>query len=395
VGIQGGDAARATVVLPQEGEYLFRLTVTDAAGLSATDEVRVVAGAASGPEPTPAYGSLAVVAAPVPAGAVRVKYQLTAADLDTLRGDLHIAADQTASAVIEQVRPGPDRWIEVYVYESDGRMERLGGTAVEVREGERVELRIELAPLARAVGQLDIEGVIQPLPGDVGAGDWALSLDGDGDFMRIGPDPGLVFDPASEEYTVEMWLAVEAIPAEDGGWQAVVNPAGQAAAAPFALEIRNNGAAAALYGRSHNHEQDEVAVGPIQTMVPVHAALVFRNGFVLSYWNGRLTSSVERRGGQVVAPGEYLVGAATGVAGEPAHFLRGQVDELRLWRRALSREEIRTGMAGGLGGTEPGLVGYWGFESLTGEGLVPDLSGHGLDGALAGDAHLAPPLVPR
>lgn len=42
----------------------------------------------------------------------------------------------------------------------------------------------------------------------------------------------------------------------------------------------------------------------------------------------------------------------------------------------------------GLTGAEDGLKGYWSLEGLTAAGLVPDLTGHGSDGALVFDAHL-------
>lgn len=54
-----------------------------------------------------------------------------------------------------------------------------------------------------------------------------------------------------------------------------------------------------------------------------------------------------------------------------------QMDELRLWNRALAGSEIRTGMSGPLTGSEPGLAAYYNFNDT-----VKDITGHGNDGLL-------------
>ena len=41
-----------------------------------------------------------------------------------------------------------------------------------------------------------------------------------------------------------------------------------------------------------------------------------------------------------------------------------------------------------LTGNESGLVGYWDFDGLDDDGLVPDLSGNENHGTLVGDANL-------
>lgn len=58
-------------------------------------------------------------------------------------------------------------------------------------------------------------------------------------------------------------------------------------------------------------------------------------------------------------------------------------------RPTLSAEDIQANMGIELTGTEPGLVGYWNFNELTPDGLVPDVTGNGNDGHLLFDARLA------
>ena len=44
----------------------------------------------------------------------------------------------------------------------------------------------------------------------------------------------------------------------------------------------------------------------------------------------------------------------------------GQLDEVRIWNRALTQTEIRNNMCQKLIGNEPGLVGYWRFDETAG-----------------------------
>lgn len=60
---------------------------------------------------------------------------------------------------------------------------------------------------------------------------------------------------------------------------------------------------------------------------------------------------------------------------------KGQLDDVRVWNRALSISEIRDGMCRKLTGNESGLIGYWTFDE-TGGAVVNDKSANNFDGAL-------------
>ena len=68
--------------------------------------------------------------------------------------------------------------------------------------------------------------------------------------------------------------------------------------------------------------------------------------------------------------------------------LQGCIDEVRVWNRVLSQEEIRANMNRRLTGGEAGLVGYWNFNGLDADGRVPDQTRNGNNGILMFDAHL-------
>jgi hypothetical protein len=59
----------------------------------------------------------------------------------------------------------------------------------------------------------------------------------------------------------------------------------------------------------------------------------------------------------------------------------GLIDQLAIYDRALSSEEIQANMHDRLTGDEPGLVAYWDFDEGQGQ-IVYDLSGNGNNGQL-------------
>ncbi len=73
-------------------------------------------------------------------------------------------------------------------------------------------------------------------------------------------------------------------------------------------------------------------------------------------------------------------------------FWNGTIDDVRIYDRSLSIEEIRASMHNRLTGDEPGLVGYWDFDEGLGQ-IVYDLSDHGNNGQLGStpDADVSDP----
>ena len=52
-------------------------------------------------------------------------------------------------------------------------------------------------------------------------------------------------------------------------------------------------------------------------------------------------------------------------------YFGGRLDEVQLWKRALSRAEVEPNMKQTLTGTESGLVAYYDFEELDAYCMVP------------------------
>ncbi len=72
--------------------------------------------------------------------------------------------------------------------------------------------------------------------------------------------------------------------------------------------------------------------------------------------------------------------------------LDGQLDEVRVWNRVLTPEEIAAGMSKTLGGDETGLVGYWNFDDP--DAPLRDLSPGGRHGQFVGKAQAVPRSPP-
>jgi hypothetical protein len=65
------------------------------------------------------------------------------------------------------------------------------------------------------------------------------------------------------------------------------------------------------------------------------------------------------------------------------NFFDGSLDDITIWDRALTQEEIQSNMSTPPTGSEPGLVGYWNFNEGTGTSLV-DQTSDGNDGTIYG-----------
>ena len=70
----------------------------------------------------------------------------------------------------------------------------------------------------------------------------------------------------------------------------------------------------------------------------------------------------------------------------PYYYARGYMDEIRIWNKARTPEEIYRDRYCRLTGVETNLTGYWNFD----DGTAHDLTGHGHDGTFAGNAQAVP-----
>jgi|GEM_PF-2536076 len=100
------------------------------------------------------------------------------------------------------------------------------------------------------------------------------------------------------------------------------------------------------------------------------------------YVDGKLANSAATARKLLNSSQPLLIGQL-GLPGDARPFI-GQIDEVRVWNRALSQPEIQLQMSVRLTGHEPGLVGYWNFDTS----IANDKSGFANHGQIIGQAKL-------
>ncbi|MFN7707818.1 MAG: LamG domain-containing protein [Sphingobacteriia bacterium] len=128
-------------------------------------------------------------------------------------------------------------------------------------------------------------------------------------------------------------------------------------------------------------------VGTATGLVPnnqwTHVAISMNSGTVRIYINGSLADEFLNVPGQNNgATALASVGINTGFASQPDQPFSGRLDELRIWDRALTQDEIRHKLTERLAGAEPGLLAYYRLDegadnTCPGGQDVCDASGNG------------------
>ena len=79
-----------------------------------------------------------------------------------------------------------------------------------------------------------------------------------------------------------------------------------------------------------------------------------------------------------------------GRGGVPERLFKGEIDDVRIWKRGRTQAEIQADMTRQLGGNETDLVGYWHFEA----GYARDYSRHNHESTKHGGPQLAVSPLP-
>lgn len=141
---------------------------------------------------------------------------------------------------------------------------------------------------------------------------------------------------------------------------------------------------ASIYSEIWNPTRNSVEItGPGTLAVDsawMHITTTFKAGDKLvNYLNGVLYSEVDVELTNPIGTndGDLIIGLAPWDALSLMYF--GQIDEIKIWNRALTENEIKTNMHIPLNGDEENLVAYYNFDDAT-DTVVNDLSGNGNTG---------------
>ncbi len=186
------------------------------------------------------------------------------------------------------------------------------------------------------------------IPGIMSGSGNCISLDGIDDFVSAG-------SVVNTSYTKEAWINWQ------GGTQAN-NIISGAANTAFWLP---NGVLSAGHNQAWWQVTDNVTMTPNQW---THVAVSYDDilGELTLYKNGKLISQAQN------IPAHNDPQAYIGAYGGCCTF-QGKIDEVRIWDRVLTMEEIRANMCQKLQGTEPGLSAYFRFDETAG-GIAPNVT---------------------
>ncbi|MDA7510798.1 hypothetical protein N8612_03895, partial [Verrucomicrobia bacterium] len=136
---------------------------------------------------------------------------------------------------------------------------------------------------------------------------------------------------------------------------------------------------------------DGIAAGNVTDGNWHHVFLTWSIGsgsFFASYLDGRLVQ--ELTGGSSGIPRIGSITVFGSLLGQ-SEFLKGDLDEIAIWRRGFSHEEIVQRWYRKLSGEEDGLEGYWPFNN----GTVNDASPNEHHGIIRGDARVVESSIPN
>ena len=216
-------------------------------------------------------------------------------------------------------------------------------------------------------------GSIQILASRTLPGNQSLKLDSNGDYVIVNS----LTDLSGAEITIQYWFrgrSLQSAVRQQGGGNYIVA------------------------GWNHKHilsfdggTTDGVDVGDEAIDGDWHQVTMTwkqnaKGGF-RSYLDGRLVESRDSVDNPIPMINAPLYFGAFNGQGE---FAAGELDEIAVWERALTLEEVRKDWFRKRTGSEEGLVGYWNFDDDTAD----DISANGYHGQLAGDADIVEAGIP-
>jgi hypothetical protein len=219
-----------------------------------------------------------------------------------------------------------------------------------------------------------------PTP-DESAVNRVLSLDGQGDYVRVADSQSL--RSFTNAITIEIWFKVLSFYPDEGNVNSIIRKNITAGAENFLLRIRNIDGKPAVQMSVGYDIQGLSAPHEFAVDTWYHLAGAYDGNAITVFVNGAGIASEKVSGALYIDQSDLFIGR-----GDPefsfGEYFHGALDEIRIWSVARSQEEIQAAMNKPLTGEEQGLVAYWNFD----DGTAKDLSGHGNDGSLHGNARI-------
>ncbi|MCM0590374.1 MAG: Calx-beta domain-containing protein [Gloeotrichia echinulata DEX184] len=212
-----------------------------------------------------------------------------------------------------------------------------------------------------------------------------LSFNGVNDYVTIPDSDAIDFD-TNDNFTLEAWIKADPNQANLSSFDnMIIEKWSGGGSYPFVLRYLNGGngssgglIAVARYDGSNNPaivSKTKVNDGNFH-----HIAFV-KNGEQLSlYVDGKIEGATTDTTSNTTRNNSALF---LGRRGNNSYSFKGGIDDVRIWNKARTQEEIQADSHRELTGSEPGLVGYWNLNSSSGN-TVQDLTSNQNNGTVFG-----------
>ncbi len=197
-------------------------------------------------------------------------------------------------------------------------------------------------------------------PGIGAATNLVLSVPTATDYMAVPDDYSL---DLTNQFTLEAWVNVSIETEVD---QAIVSKRRSVGGTSYALRIGKGYVVLGMNNDTGDGFGINFAVTSAREIEPgswYHVAATYDGAEGAVFANGVRKAKAAVTMTLVNSMLPLIIGQEA-LPGDPRPFL-GQIDEVRIWNRALSESEIRANMYSVLSGQEPNLVGYWNFNDST------------------------------
>jgi hypothetical protein len=294
---------------------------------------------------------------------------VTGNDADEYRLYRSSGPDPATASLVTTLQPSTTEYTDQNV--SNGLTYYYWSTAViNNREGDYSK-----AATVRAYGKT--EGVpAEPPIGGQGGDSLAL---GGLDYATISDRPSLSIGGGDNaELAVEFWVKPDA-DSDDNAWILRKKNA-------WGAQWTGTGEERKVFFKADGFNRGITSNGGVQAGVWTHVAVVYDGSNVNMYLNGELDKSIGYGDGPPGNSGNDLQIGSNDAAND--RFFHGQIDDLRLWDTSRGSSQIEQNYTSELTGSEPGLAGYWKFDTFESDTTRGSTFRHG-KAVLNGDTEIA------
>jgi hypothetical protein len=201
----------------------------------------------------------------------------------------------------------------------------------------------------------------------------------DGDYVEINDAPTL--DLTTGVFTISAWIMPTSWGQNNQG-RVLDHGGGSGGNAGWSLHLENKssrGFPQALRMQINNDSSFDGMSDPTAIALNAwqHVAVTFDNGTLTFFVDGLNRGMRTGVPAPIARNGPIFIGAR----GKARRNFDGAIDEVRIWSRALTQQEIQNNMDLVLTGSELGLVAYYRFDEGSGQ-FAFDATGNGHDGRL-------------